>query len=154
MAMEPKTLDTILTETDAFHKRLIAHLRSCKERAPSERERMLLDFICDHEQWLACSLNGLERSQHEGAMNTWFYEYTDRHAILYSNPEDIHFEQMGYDEICEQIRQINNDIIDVFEHLKERSESKASEEALDQLLTHLTTNAKNLSQETANTAGL
>lgn len=154
MAMEPKTLDTIFSETDAFHKRLVAHLRRCKDQAPNERERMLLDFICGHEHWLACSLEGLEHSQYESALDTWFYEYTDRHAILFSNPEDIPFEQMNYDDICEKIRLINNDIIDLFKHLKKRAESKSGEEALDQLLTHLTTNAKNLSQETANTAGL
>lgn len=154
MAMEPKTLDTILEETEAFNQRLVNHLRDSRDRCKNERERMLLDFITDHEHWLSSSLAGLDRQQSDSALNTWYYEYTDRHAVLFSRPEEIPFDTMSYDEICETIRNINNDIIDLFEHLKERSESKDSEDALAELLHHLKTNARNLSQETANTAGM
>lgn len=154
MAMEPKTLENILDEVDAFHQRLVAHLRHCTEVCENEREGMLLDFVSDHEQWLSSSLEGFERTQYEGALNTWYYEYTDRHAILFSNPEEIPFDKMSYDEIAEKIRNINNEIIDLFEHLKGRSETKASEEAVDQMLTYLKANAKNLSQEIADTSGL
>lgn len=153
MVMEPKTLGNILDETEAFHERLVAHLKRCTEQCENERERMLLDFITDHEQWLSSSLEGLQREQHDSALNTWFYEYTDRHAVLFSKPEEIAFNKMSYDEICEKIRNINNDIIDLYQHLKERAESKDSEAALNELLYHLNANAKNLSKETANTSG-
>lgn len=154
MTMEPKTLETILEETEAFHQRLVRHLQHCTEKHPNERERMLLHFITDHEHWLASSLEALDRQQYEGALNTWYYEYTDRHAVLFSNPEDIPFHQMDYEDIAEKIRTINNDIIDLFEYLKGRSESGATEEAMDELLYHVKANSKTLSQETADTSGL
>lgn len=154
MAMEPKTLETILDETEAYHGRLMAHLKHCRDKASGERERMLLDYIVDHEQWISSALYGLERKQYAGAMNTWFYEYTDRHAILFSDPEQIPFHEMPYEAINEEILEINDQIIDLFEHLKQRSESKGSEEALGELLYHLKANAKNLSQGAADTEGL
>lgn len=154
MAMEPKTLATILDEANDYHRRLVAHLKQCAEHCESEREAMLLHFVVEHEQWLASSLAGLELRQRDSALNTWFYEYTDRHEILFSDPSTIHFEYMPYNEICEKLRTINNEIIDLFEHLRERAENKDSEEALRELTSHLAANAKNLAQETANTEGL
>lgn len=154
MTMEPKTLETILNETEAFHQRLVTHLRRCTEKHPNERERMLLHFITDHENWLSSSLEALDKEQYQGALNTWYYEYSDRDSVLFSNPEDIPFDKMDYDDICEKIRNINNDIISVFEYLKGRAESKATEEAIGELLYHVKANAKNLSQETADTSGL
>lgn len=153
MAMEPKTLATILDEVDAFHQRLIAHLQHCRKQCTNERERLLLDFIIDHEEWLSSSLSSLERQQYGNALNTWFYEYTDRHAILFARVDEIPFHEMPYDAIAEKIRDINEQIIDLFQHLKERSESKSAEKALDELLYHVSTNAKTLSKETANTEG-
>lgn len=153
MAMEPKTLASILDELDAFHKRLIAHLQHCLEQCPNERERLLLDFIIDHEEWLSSSLSGLEERQYDNALDTWFYEYTDRHAILFARVDEIPFHKMSYDAIAEKIRDINEQVIDLFQHLKERSESKSSEKAVDELLYHVSANAKTLSKETANTQG-
>lgn len=154
MAMEPKTLETILDETEAYHGRLMSHLKHCREKTQGEREQMLLDYIIEHEQWISSAMYGLERKQYAGAMNTWFYEYTDRHVILFSEPAKIPFHELAYDEINEQLLEINNKIIDLFEHLKERAESKNSEEALSELLSTIKANAKNLSMGAADTEGL
>ena len=154
MTMEPKTLATILDEAVAYHERLVAHLRDCQAKATGEREKMLLDFVADHEEWMCSSLNGLESVQDKSSLKTWFYEYTDRNAVLFSRPEEIPFHTLSYDEISEQILEINQQLIDLFHYLKARSESKASEEATGELLYHMTTNTKSLSKKIADTEGL
>lgn len=154
MTMEPKTLANILDEAVAYHKRLVAHLRHCQGKATGERQKMLLDFIADHEEWMCTSLNGLESVQDKASLETWFYEYTDRNAILFSRPEEIPFHTMSYDEISEQILEINEQLVDLFRYLKGRSETKASEEATGELLHHMATNTKSLSKKIADTEGL
>ena len=153
MAMEPKTLSTIARETEQLYQKLLDHLKKSRDICSTEKERILIDYIIDREHWLAVSFNDLETAQYNGALNTWYYEYTDRHNILISNPADIPFSQMSYEDICEALRQFNADIIDLFTHLKERSECEASTLATDTLLQHISINAKQMSQEIANQEG-
>ena len=154
MTMTPKTLQDIVDETRAFHQRLISHLSLCKLYCPTEREKMLLNFIVEQSNLLSSSLTGLENIQDKESFRTWLYEYSDGYTILQTQPENIAFNTMEYGEICETIRQINNQIIDLYEEINQRSHSPKPEMATAVLLEYMQANTKQMAEQTANVEGL
>lgn len=134
MAMEPKTMSDVLELTRRWHKQLSQHLHSSADETGSERNDMLLEYLSEHEQKLAETLEYFQRDADIEALNTWFYEYTDRHKIIHRDPHEIPFTRMSNDEITGEIAVLHNQLVDLYRHLHERAESETAREVLQQLL--------------------
>ncbi|MDO3380934.1 hypothetical protein [Gilvimarinus algae] len=134
MAMIPKTLDEVLSYTHAFHERLAYHLLQCQGRQPSEREQMLLLHLAQQEKKLASTIAKLQGAAHQGVLGTWYYEYTDRHPIAAFQPDSIDFSDMDCDAISATIAELHDQLVDLYRHMHDRSESNSAKEFTAELL--------------------
>lgn len=134
MAMEPKTMADVLKLTQDWHQKMSKHLASSADATGSERNEMLLNYLSEHEDKLAKTLGTFLEKADLRALDTWFYEYTDRHKVIHQNPSDIPFSQMSNDEITGEIGQLHDQLVDLYTHLHERAESDTARGVLAQLL--------------------
>lgn len=134
MAMEPKTMSDVLKLTQDWHHEISKHLQNNAESTDSERNQMLLDYLSEHEEKLSKTLETFREKADLGALDTWLYEYTDRHKIIHQDPRDIPFKQMSSEEITGEIGQLHNELVDLYNHLHKRAESDAARDVLAQLL--------------------
>ena len=131
MAMLTKTMDEILKMAGDFHQGLATSLDESAYQISDERSGLLLNYLANQESKLSQVLKGLRLDIGSKELNTWFYEYSDRHSVLHSDPRAIKFEGMSVDEIQEKITTIHNELIDVFQHMYERAENNTIKESLD-----------------------
>lgn len=134
MAMEPKTMSDVLELTRRWHQQLSQHLHSSAGETGSERNEMLLDYLSEHERKLAATIEDFQRDANLEALNTWLYEYTDRHKIIHRDPHQIPFTRMSTDQITGEIANLHDQLVDLYKHLHERAESDSARETLQQLL--------------------
>lgn len=150
MPMEPKPLKDAISDVELFNRRLLAHLIMCRKKCQKTREAMLLDFLIERQTWLASTFEKLEQRCYGDEQEAWFYIYTDDYSVVYSSPEEIPFQDMDYEAICEKIKSINDQVIDFLGYLHERSESKEPEEVTQALLHHAITNMRYIERSAAN----
>jgi len=134
MAMEPKSMNDILTLTRQWHRQLSDHLHRSADETGPERNHMLLEYLAEHEQKLAQTLEIFAEKADLRALDTWFYEYTDRHKIIHKDPHQIPFTRMDNHEITAEIAQLHEQLVDLYTHLHQRAESGTAREVLAQLL--------------------
>lgn len=134
MAMEPKTMSDVLKLTQDWHHEISKHLQSNAGNTGLERNQLLLDYLSEHEEKLSKTLETFRQKADLRALDTWFYEYTDRHKVVHQDPRDIPFSRMSNDEITGKIGQLHNELVDLYRHLHSRAESDAARDVLAQLL--------------------
>ncbi len=134
MAMEPKTMADVLKLTQDWHHEISKHLQSSAEDTDSERNEMLLNYLSGHEDKLSKTLATFLEKADLRALDTWLYEYTDRHKVIHQDPSDIPFSKMSNDEITGEIGQLHDQLVDLYTHLHERAESDTARDILAQLL--------------------
>ncbi len=134
MVMESKTMEDILKLTQAWHAQLSHHLQENADNASSERNKMLLDYLSDHEARLSDILQTFREKADLRALDTWLYEYTDRHKIIHQDPREVPFNQMSDKEISGKIAELHQGLVDLYTHLYSRAESHSARDTLGQLL--------------------
>ncbi|WP_041522283.1 hypothetical protein [Gilvimarinus agarilyticus] len=147
MAMLPKTMDDLLSAIEQYHKGLAEHLSNCADDGAPEREQLLLNYLAEHEKKLADTLSFFREREKLGPLNTWFYAYTDRHPITLRDPRETDFKNLDCEQICAEISNIHEQLLDLYVHLHERAECDSSRRTLDQLLNIERSNAKLLARE-------
>lgn len=148
MSMKPKTLDELLILTRKFYKKLEQNLRNSAESSDDELRSYLLEYIADHEKRLTDVVEKFEQESEKNALDTWFYEYTDRHKIIHSDPDDISFENKNAEEVQEVVMRVHNQLLDLYRHLLARAESHTVEETLQQLLDYQKSATEKIAYET------
>lgn len=123
MAMQPLTINDILNSTSEYHAALAASLRNHAEQSDCERGSLLLNYLSDKERELANAVGKIRQALLEKTSNTWCYQYTDRHPILHSNPQHLHFSDMSTEEIQQTITNIHDQLMDLYAHICERAET-------------------------------
>lgn len=147
MAMIPETMHDILDVTRQLHRELSQHLSQSADDNASERSQMLLNYLAEHEERLARTLETFQKKADLGSLDTWFYEYTDRHRVIHLDPAETPFAKMEASEIEQEMGQFHDQLIDLYTHLHERAENNTAKEVLAQLLELETTKAKLISFE-------
>tara|TARA_R110000850_G_scaffold6139_27_gene24301 strand:+ start:452 stop:916 length:465 start_codon:yes stop_codon:yes gene_type:complete len=147
MAMLPKTMDELLSTIEQFHKGLADHLTDCADDGSPEREQLLLSYLAQQEQKLAATLGVFRQKESLNSLNTWFYAYTDRHPITLRDPRETDFKNLDCEQICTEITNAHQQLIDLYTHLHERAESDSSRNTLSELLNIEQSNAKLLARE-------
>ncbi|VUD41325.1 hypothetical protein TDB9533_00465 [Thalassocella blandensis] len=152
MTMLTKTTDDILKLTSDYHQALASSLDEGAYQVPDERCGLLLNYLANQESKLCSTIKNLRRDMKENELRTWFYEYSDRHAIIHSDPRDIHFSTMNPEDIQASISDIHNSLIDLYQHMYERSENNTIKQSMGNIVDmyQSATNRINFHTEAAN----
>lgn len=132
--MQIETLKDILHWTAEFHEQLSTTLTRSAANNEGERERMLLDFLADHEERLAIVIEKYEKNGDQHALSTWCYEYLDKQNINLKHHTDIPFSQLSVTEIMEVLVDEHQQVIELYRYLASRADISSAKELLDSLV--------------------
>lgn len=115
--MKVETIKDVLEWTQSFHQNLSRCLSHCSNEATSERSKMLLVYLADHEDHLSALINDIEKTAKTNALNTWCYEYLDRNPIIRHDNCEKPFADLSIDEIILEIENLHQHVIGLYRHL-------------------------------------
>lgn len=131
--MQVETIRDILQWTSQFH----AHLSKCLARGAkqntSERATMLLRYLADQETRLAGVLAESEKTASINALNTWCYEYMDKHSIVHDAFCDPPFGNLQAGQVVGIVMGQHQQVIELYRNLSARSDIPEAQELLESL---------------------
>ncbi len=132
--MQVETLKDILHWTKMFHEQLSQCLSHCSDVNTSERARMILVYLSDHEEKLMKVVNNFEASGDEHALNTWSYEYINKQPIVQHVHCDSPFAKLDSAQIMDVIVERHEQVIELYRYLAAQAHIPSSKELLESLL--------------------
>ncbi|WP_020207868.1 hypothetical protein [Gilvimarinus chinensis] len=147
MAMVPKTLNDLLNVTQKFHTEMAKELNHSEAQQHDERHQLLLQHLADKEQVLADTLAELKLDSDLGPLQTWFYEYTDRHPIAAFEPSEINLQEYDIDSVATLVTDWHRELVDLFMYLTERAESNSTQKLARDVLAIESSHAKQMSYD-------
>ena len=131
--MQIETLKDVLHWTTEFHQHLSQCLTHCADSNENTRAKLLLDYLATHETKLAQILHRFEQTANTNALNTWCYEYLDKHPIIQHNQCDKPFAKMNTHEIMGIIVDQHEQLISLYRYLQSRADTVSAQELLGNL---------------------
>ena len=131
MAIE--TLKDVLHWTTEFHEQLSECLEHCADKNESERSKMLLDYLAKQEEKLSHIVNQFEKTGDNGALNTWCYEYINKHPIVRHVHCEATFSKLNATEIMEVFVDQHEQVIELYHYLASRADIPSAKELLESL---------------------
>ena len=131
--MQIETLKDVLHWTQQFHHNLSECLSHCEDKNVDERARIMLDYLSEHEKVLSGVVSGFEKSGNEHALNTWCYEFVNRHPITQHVHCDAPFAELDATQIMEVVSDQHQQVIELYRHLASRVDIPAARELLETL---------------------
>lgn len=131
--MQVETLKDVLHWTRAFHQHLSQCLSHCADKNTDERARMVLAYLSNHEKILSQVVSGFETSGDEHALNTWFYEYINKHPIVRHVHCDAPFADLDATQIMAVIVDQHQQVIELYRYLASRADIPSARELLETL---------------------
>ncbi|MDX2319391.1 MAG: ATPase [Moritella sp.] len=131
--MQIETLRDVLHWTREFHLQMANCLQYSIDKNESERAKLLLKYLGEHEQRLVNVLAGFEKDTSESVLNTWCYEYLDKTPIVRHQQCEVPFSQLKSTDIIPEIINLHQQVIDLYNYLQSRAELPSTKELLTQL---------------------
>lgn len=131
--MQVETLRDVLVWTSTFHDNLADCMERCAVKNENPRARMLLDYLAKHERSLSQTVSGFEHTADNKAINTWCYDYLDKHPILNSTECDAPFSELDDEEIMGVVTDQHEQVIDLYRYLHTKAEIPSTQELMDEL---------------------
>lgn len=132
--MQIETLHDVLRWTQEFHRQLAVCLVHCEKRSESERVRLLLKYLAEHETKLADVVERFDTSASLGVLNTWVCEYIERYPIVKHTGCEQGFTGMGTAEIIKALEHQHAQVIGLYRHLQSRVGTPSAQELLESLV--------------------
>ena len=132
--MAAQTLNDVLSRTREVHNLLAASLSQSANQTENSRAELLLDYLSDHEHKLAAALQTIQDSADKKQLETWFYEFAQKHNVLRTDAQHKPFSEMTTDEIMAEIADEHEQIIELYRYLYGRAGTSSSHELLKQLI--------------------
>ena len=129
--MQVETLRDVLHWTSEFHQHLSECLKHCADNNEGTRAQMLLKYLSEHEEKLRHVIHEFEVTGNEHALNTWCYEYLNKHPIVQHHDCDAPFSQLSTKEIMQVIIHQHKQVIDLYRYLHERADIPSAEELME-----------------------
>ena len=152
--MYVSTFHDVIEWTRALHEHLARCLKHCSTQQEEERAKWLLAYLADHEAALEKTLAGFEKQADPKALNTWLYDYIAYKPIKPHQSCSAPYAEMSFDEICQEIFDLHNQVIDFYRYLEGRTEIPETRALIGELLcleqheamrlTHQTNRARDL----------
>lgn len=131
--MQVETLKDVLHWTTEFHQHLSKCLAHCATQNDSERAKMLLDYLADHEKKLTHVVSRFEETGDSNALNTWCYEYVNKHPIVQHEYCNAPFSDLDAAQIMSVIVNQHQQVIELYRYLAERAGIPSAKELLEDL---------------------
>lgn len=131
--MQIETLRDVLHWTTEFHQHLSQCLSHCTDENASERARMILAYLSDHESELSNVVRRFETSGDERALNTWCYEYVDKHPIVRHVHCEAPFADLDATQIMAVVVDQHQQIIELYRYLASRADIPTAKELMETL---------------------
>lgn len=132
--MTAQTLNDVLSRTREFHDQLAKSLDSAADSTTSERAELLLEYLSDHEQQLSETVKAAQDSADENDLDTWFYEFTQKHNVIHAEPDHKPFDAMDTEEIMAEVMNQHEQIIQLYRYLYGRAWASSAKPLLQQLI--------------------
>ncbi|MCX4186932.1 ATPase [Methylophaga sp. OBS4] len=132
--MQVESIKDILEWTVHFHHELAACLKDCTDKNENARAKLLLGYLATHEKTLENMVAEFERTANLNALNTWCYEYLDKHPVIKHKHSDVPFSKLDTKQIMETVTQLHEQVIDLYQDLYDRAPVESEKELLKQLL--------------------
>jgi hypothetical protein len=100
----------------------------------SKRSKLLLDYLAKHETHLADVVERFSQQASSNALNTWCYEYLEKHPIIHKAAGQEPFSEISSLEITEVIMEQHRQVIELYRYLYSRADAPSAVELLKQLL--------------------
>jgi len=131
--MQIETLKDVLHWATEFHQHLSSCLSHCTDQNESDRAKLLLGYLEAHESKLALVLGQFEKKVSSNALNTWCYEFLNKHPITQHEYCDAPFAQLDAVQIMALIVDQHHQIIELYRYLFSRADNPSAKELLKNL---------------------
>lgn len=131
--MQIETLKDVLHWTTEFHQHLSKCLLHCADKNESDRAKMLLGYLAEHEEKLAHVVDQFEKTGDSHALNTWGYEYLNKHPIVQHQHCDAPFAELDTMQIMAVIVEQQQQVIELYRDLFARADIPSARELLENL---------------------
>lgn len=145
--MAAQTLNDVLSRTREFHQQLSESMVDAARSTDNTRAQLLLDYLKDHEAKLARSLKTLQETADGKQLDTWFYEFTQKHNVIQAGEHHKPFSQMTSTEIMAVVMEEHEQVIQLYRYLYGRAGTSPAQELLRELVDLEQNQAMLLSQE-------
>ena len=132
--MKVATFSDLIVWTREIHHRLAECLADCSTQSEQELAKMLLVYLADHEAALEKIVDGFEKRADPKVLDTWVYDYLQNAPTDPRRASDAPFGEMSFDEICESVFDLHNQVITLYRNLLDRAEIPEARELLSALL--------------------
>jgi uncharacterized protein (DUF305 family) len=92
---------------------------------------MTLNYLSDHEGSLERIVQGFENAADKKALNTWCYDYMEKHPIIEHGHCDSPFKSLDMSHIMEKIVNHHEEVLELYTHLYSRVDIDSAKELLD-----------------------
>lgn len=131
--MQVESVKDIVDWTVQFHHELAACLKDCAKASHEQRAKLLLTYLADHEKTLERLIAEFENTADLNALNTWCYEYVDKHPIVKHKHSDVPYAELDSRDIMAQVTQLHEQVIEMFQDLYQRAPVESEKALLKQL---------------------
>ncbi len=131
--MNIETLHDVLEWTRQLHRYLSNCCHHCANASESERARLLLDYLADHEKQLANVIKEFEDQIDEKMAGTWLYEYVQRQKLTTHKQCSKPFAEMAPAEIIEEVVSMHDQVVELYRQLSNQIELRSIRDSLEEL---------------------
>lgn len=132
--MEIKTFAELIDWTRQLH----GHLANCLDKAidenQDERAKLLLAYLSNHEAEIEQIVVEFERQADPKAMQTYVYDLLSHQPIKTSQPCEIPFGKLDFDDICREVFNLHEQMIELYRTLSSKAEIPEARSLLESLL--------------------
>ena len=115
--MQIESLRDVLHWAREYHQHAQECTQHCSDSGQSERARLLLRYLADHEAQLVTTLDAFEETANTNALNTWCAEYLQKHPVVPHENCIKPLAELSANEIFLNVMHQHEQIMDLYEHL-------------------------------------
>lgn len=132
--MQLETIKDVLQWTARFHRHLSECMSHCAEGQKSERARLLLTYLSQHELKLSSLMDAHVTALPSTVLDTWVYEYLNKTpGSLHSVCEEP-FSGLTTMEIIAELEQRHAEVIALYSTLREQVPTPLASAVFEELL--------------------
>ncbi|HDY85935.1 hypothetical protein LCGC14_0996180 [marine sediment metagenome] len=131
--MQVETLKDLLNWTVDFHHQLSGSLADSAGENDNERAKLLLNYLAEHEQNVCKIIKEFLTNANSNALNTWCYEYLNKHSIIKHTHADAPFADFDTAKINEAVTHLHQQVITLYEDLLAQIPANSAHELLEEV---------------------
>ena len=131
--MTVETIKDILDWTRKLHEQLEDVYRVTSDESDSERTKMLLNYVADHEAKLAEAIDHYEKDATVKLVDTWVQDYIMKNPFMQGLMTSLNFAGMSSDEILNATVTSHQHLIDLYRGLAESAQTNQLKELFENM---------------------